>query len=342
MSSSRRRFLSVGWMALAGLGWISKSQEFFFHTVRRSLPGGFWPVMITPFKEDLSIDFDKLTELIRWYEKSGAAGLFANCGSSEMYHLSDEERLDLTEFVVKKSKLPVVSSGTFSHDTAANVSFIREIYATGVKAVILISPMLVPQEEDEAKLMEAVRKTLEDTQDIPLGIYESPGPYQRLISPEALRQINQMGQGRFLFFKDTSCDKSVVRRKMKAISGSSFGLYNAYAPDALDTLRNGGAGMAVIAGNFYPELFSYIWKNGRSAEVSETVSEVNRFIIENDPVISRKYLLAVRYFMNLRGLAIHEKCRSGVQPLDQSEKKELDRVWEKLKKLSADHQIDLV
>ena len=54
---------------------------------------GFVPVMLTPFKENRAIDFDGLTRLTEWYLQAGAKGLFANCQSSEMYELSDDEKL---------------------------------------------------------------------------------------------------------------------------------------------------------------------------------------------------------------------------------------------------------
>src|SRR5689334_19456018 len=53
----------------------------------------FVPVMITPFTSDLKIDYKGLSALIDLYLSSGARGLFANCLSSEMYKLSEEERL---------------------------------------------------------------------------------------------------------------------------------------------------------------------------------------------------------------------------------------------------------
>ena len=52
--------------------------------------------MITLFNEDLTIIYQGLKRLIRWYEDSGPTGLFANYGSIEMYNISDQERLDLT------------------------------------------------------------------------------------------------------------------------------------------------------------------------------------------------------------------------------------------------------
>ena len=55
------------------------------------LPKGLYPVMLTPFNDDYSIDINALEELTEFYIKAGAEGLFANCLSSEMFQLTSEE-----------------------------------------------------------------------------------------------------------------------------------------------------------------------------------------------------------------------------------------------------------
>ena len=85
------------------------------------LPGGLWPVMLTPFKENNEIDFDGLRILTDFYLASGAKGLFANCLSSEMFQLSEYERISLVQAVVEyvSDRVPVVATGTFSSDINA-------------------------------------------------------------------------------------------------------------------------------------------------------------------------------------------------------------------------------
>lgn len=77
--------------------------------------GKFVPVMLTPYQSNKSIDFEVLSRLVDFYEAAGARGYFANCLSSEMYHLTPEERLQVTSHVVKRvqGRFPVVASGFF-------------------------------------------------------------------------------------------------------------------------------------------------------------------------------------------------------------------------------------
>ena len=82
--------------------------------MQTSLPQGFIPVMLTPFLENGNIDFDGLTKLTEFYLEAGAAGLFANCLSSEMYELSEDERLAITKHVVDAAngRVPYVGFAT--------------------------------------------------------------------------------------------------------------------------------------------------------------------------------------------------------------------------------------
>ena len=68
--------------------------------------------MITPFTNDNQIDYSALEQMIDWYINHKADGLFAVCQSSEMWHLSLKERVDLAQFTVQKtdSRIPVIAS----------------------------------------------------------------------------------------------------------------------------------------------------------------------------------------------------------------------------------------
>jgi 4-hydroxy-tetrahydrodipicolinate synthase len=69
----------------------------------------FVPVMITPFDLKAKVDLDAVTRLIDFYLAAGVKGFFANCLSSEMFSISEDERLELTKHIVDyvKGAVPV-------------------------------------------------------------------------------------------------------------------------------------------------------------------------------------------------------------------------------------------
>ncbi|MBU2326377.1 MAG: dihydrodipicolinate synthase family protein, partial [Alphaproteobacteria bacterium] len=105
---------------------------------------GIFPVVITPFDEGNTIDWDGYSRLIEWYIDHGSHGLFAVCQSSEMMFLSLEERCALADFTVRqvKGRVPVVASGHISQSMDDQKAELRAMAQTGVDAVVLVTNRL--------------------------------------------------------------------------------------------------------------------------------------------------------------------------------------------------------
>nr|GFC94535.1 hypothetical protein [Tanacetum cinerariifolium] len=90
------------------------------------------------------IDYPALTRLTEMYLEAGAAGLFANCLSSEMFELSTEERLQSIRHVVNVAggAVPVVATGTFAGPLNEQADFVKKVYEAGTEAVIVITGLL--------------------------------------------------------------------------------------------------------------------------------------------------------------------------------------------------------
>jgi 4-hydroxy-tetrahydrodipicolinate synthase len=116
----------------------------------KMLPMGSFPTMITPFTTDGAIDWPCLAGLIEWYIAAGCKGLFACCLSSEMYNLTEQERLDLAEFVTKKAagRAAVVASGTFAGTIEEQAAFVNKM-ATKCDAVVMLVCQMCKQDESE-------------------------------------------------------------------------------------------------------------------------------------------------------------------------------------------------
>src|SRR3954453_18969984 len=74
---------------------------------------GIIPVMLTPFHDDGSVDYEGLDRLTDWYLAEGADALFAVCQSSEMQFLTRAEKAAIAKRVVARvgGRVPVVASG---------------------------------------------------------------------------------------------------------------------------------------------------------------------------------------------------------------------------------------
>ncbi|MFC1996803.1 dihydrodipicolinate synthase family protein [Chloroflexota bacterium] len=294
--------------------------------MNRPLPQGLWPVMLTSFKSDGSIDWNGIDAITDWYISSGAVGLFACCLSSEMYTLTPNERLRLTRRVSQRSngRVPIVAPGTFGGDLGSQAEFIKQMADTGVTAVVVIPNQLVAENEGEEILRNRIERLLLLTDSIPLGLYECPLQYTRLISPDTLRYIAPTG--RFLYLKSISSNVELVRFKIEAVRNTPLGLFNANTPTALTSLQNGAAGLSPISANYFPELFS--WLCDSFHDCSEKTRSLQRMLTLMESITPVKYPASAKYFLQQRGLPIHTKCRVGKIFLSRDDTMFLDNLGE--------------
>lgn len=223
---------------------------------------GVWPVMLTPFTDNNSVDYESLGKLVDWYIENGVAGLFADCQSSEMFFLSLEERVKIASFVKERAagRVPVVASGHISEPLEDQAEELNAIAKTGVDAVIMITNLLAKEDESDEIWLKNLKKLLDKLpEDLALGFYECPYPYKRIISPELLKWCADTG--RFYFIKDTSCSIENIRAKLEQIEGSHLKLFNANSSTLLETLEMGCSGFSGVMANFHTDLYVWLCEN---------------------------------------------------------------------------------
>ena len=271
--------------------------------------GGLWPVMLTPFKTDKSIDLTALDRLTDFYLESGATGLFTNCLSSEMFELTDEERLTIIRSVVKQvnGRVPVAATGSFGGLLKKQAEFIKKVSDSGVSVVVLVSSFFAGEDEDDKILEENLFRVTELTGSVSLGLYECPLPYKRLLPPDLVKKLADTR--RYLYLKDTTCQTRLVNEKVDAVSGSSLSVFNANTPTGLDTLRIGADGLSPISANFYPELYSRLFESFRNGNNQEALAYLNDQLILMDGITRIKYPMSAKIFLGKRGLKIEPVVR---------------------------------
>jgi 4-hydroxy-tetrahydrodipicolinate synthase len=277
------------------------------------LKKGFIPVMLTPFKDNGAVDYVALTRLTEMYLHAGAAGVFANCLSSEMFELSGEERLAIIKYVVEvvNGSVPVVATGTFGGPIEKQADFVKKVYETGTTSVIAITGLLAEAHEPDTVFNDRVFDLFAHTEHIPLGFYECPVPYKRILSAQQLHHF--VATGRVIYHKDTCLDLIAIKQKLEVGKiNPSFGLYDAYMVHAVESLKAGSAGLSCIQGNFFPELIVWLCDHYADASHQHEVSMVQEFLTENMDVMHNVYPVIAKYYLTKRGLEISTTTRRDV------------------------------
>jgi len=291
-------------------------------------PKGFIPVMLTPFKNNGDIDYNILTQLTEIYLKAGAVGLFANCLSSEMFELEDEEKLQAIKHIINivDGAVPVVATGTFGGPISKQADFVKRVHDTGTNAVIAITSLLAAEHESDAIFSDRVADLFKQTDNIPLGFYECPVPYKRLLSPAQL--IDFVATSRVIYHKDTCLDINQVKQKLVAGKANpAFGLYDAYMVHAVESLKAGSAGLSCIQGNFFPELIVWLCRNYDDASRQHEVSMIQQFLIDNMDVMHHVYPIIAKYWLTKRGLNISTITRRNVGVFSPATRKKVEYLY---------------
>ena len=134
---------------------------------------GSYVALVTPFKDDESLDEAKLKELIQFQIEGGTHGIVP-CGTTgESPALSDTEHdrvIDITLETVN-GKVPVIA-GTGSNSTTRTLRATKHAKDAGADAALIVTPYYnKPNQEG----LYAHYMTIADAVDIPIVVYNVPG-----------------------------------------------------------------------------------------------------------------------------------------------------------------------
>jgi len=234
---------------------------------------GIIPVMLTPFHENGAVDFEGLARLTDWYIANGADALFAVCQSSEMQFLSLEERVAVGKAVVDHvaGRVPVLVSGHISDAEADQIEELRAMAGVGADVVVLVTNRLDVANVGGDTARAAMERILAAMpSEVPLGLYECPAPYRRLLTDQELKFCAD--SGRFVVIKDVSCDLDTLKRRKALVAGSPLTIVNANAAVAFDAMKAGLDGFCGVMTNFHTDL--YKWLLGKAAAPDAFAGEV--------------------------------------------------------------------
>jgi 4-hydroxy-tetrahydrodipicolinate synthase len=289
----------------------------------------FVPVMITPFDLKAKVDLDVVSLLIDFYLAAGVKGFFANCLSSEMFSISEDERLQLTKHIVDyvNGAVPIVATGSFGLTIEDKAEFTSRVYDTGINAAIMITGHFANVEDNNDVLLRNFEKMFSLTGNIPLGMYECPAPYKRIISAETFKKL--LSADRLVYHKDTSITHENIKAKLdvlKEMENNSLEFYDAHSPNAMYSLQMGAKGMSSISGNFYPEILVWMCNNANNPDKEEEVKWLQSEITRVDPLIHQAYPMSAKYFLQKRGLPVRTISRTFALELTPDQKKTLDEI----------------
>jgi 4-hydroxy-tetrahydrodipicolinate synthase len=134
---------------------------------------GMGVALITPFKEDESVDFTALGRLVDYQIKNGIDYLVVLGTTAETATLTEEEKKQVTTFILNrvKGRVPIVL-GVGGNCTRAVVEELQTKDFTGVDAILSVTPYYnKPSQEGIYQHYKAIAQATE----LPIILYNVPG-----------------------------------------------------------------------------------------------------------------------------------------------------------------------
>ena len=240
--------------------------------------------MVTPFRQDGSVNFDMLTELLERQIAAGTDGILTLGTTGEYSTMSHEEDAAVVEHTIRvvDGRVPVMV-GSGSNCTVTQIEKSRLYQSMGADALLLISPYY---NKANAEGMYRHFAETADAVDIPCILYNVPG-----------RHPNIAG------IKEASGDMSYAMKIARCV-GPDFALYSGNDDITVPILSIGGSGVISVYANVMPAMCRQIvadWLDGNHARALENhlryLQLMNDLFLEVNPI-------PVKAAMNMMGLDV--------------------------------------
>jgi 4-hydroxy-tetrahydrodipicolinate synthase len=146
--------------------------------------------IVTPFKDDGSIDFDRFRDLLNHLLDNGSDGFVIAGTTGESPTLSDEERLELFRVAIDAvGDRGTVIAGTGTYSTAHSVHLTREAHELGADGFLVIAPYY--NKPPPRGIVEHF-KAIAAESDRPIVVYNIPARVVLNIEPETLVELGEI------------------------------------------------------------------------------------------------------------------------------------------------------
>lgn len=204
--------------------------------------------LVTPFKENGEVNYEKLEEIVEEQIAGGTDSIIA-CGTTgEASTMTHEEHLDVIEYIcrVTKKRIPVVA-GTGSNCTETAVYLSAEAETRGADGLLLVSPYY---NKATQKGLMAHFTAVADAVKIPVILYNIPGRTGVTIKPETIAALCR-DVDNIVGVKEASGNFSAIATLM-SLSDGKVDLYSGNDDQIVPLLSLGGKGVISVLSNVAP------------------------------------------------------------------------------------------
>ena len=269
--------------------------------------------LITPFKNDLSIDYDALEKLVEYNITNGINYLVINGTTGESATITHEEKQQLVHFIskVNNSRLPLVL-GVGGNNTAQVVHELQTSDLSQIDAILSVAPYYnKPTQEGLYQHF----KTISEASPKPVIMYNVPGRTSKNMEPRTTLRLAHNFDN-IIAIKEAGNN---VQQYLELIKNKPRGFHVISGDDdlALNVVLAGASGVISVIGQGFPKEFSSLinlgleGKNKEAYELHYRLMDViNLIFSENNPAGIKAVLHALKITNNTVRLPLVEASDS--------------------------------
>jgi len=215
--------------------------------MKKTLFTGAATALVTPFKDDGSIDFDTFGKFVD-FQIDNHIDAVVVCGTTgEGSTLSDDEHKKLIHYCVNRvaGRVPVIA-GTGSNDTNYGIQLSKFAESEGVDGLLVITPYY---NKTTQKGLVRHFNTIADSVNVPCILYNVPSRTGVNIQPTTYAELSR--HENIIAFKEANGNIADITKTMSLV-GDNLTLYSGDDDQIVPLLSVGGKGVISVLSNIFP------------------------------------------------------------------------------------------
>ncbi|WP_297749904.1 4-hydroxy-tetrahydrodipicolinate synthase [uncultured Tessaracoccus sp.] len=260
--------------------------------------GRIMTAMVTPFRDDLSLDLDAAVTLAKHLvDDLGNDGLVINGTTGESPTTTDAEKRDLLAAVVEAvGDRASIVAGIGTNDTHHTIGRAEEAAEQGADGVLVVTPYY---SRPPAAQLEQHFRTVADATDLPCMLYDIPHRSGLPIPEDMLIRLAE--HPRIVAVKDA---KGAIASSSVVMSQTNLQYYAGDDAMLLPLLAVGGVGVVGTSTHFTAKIARQITEAFLAGKVREA-TELNRFALPAfTGVFASQGVMMVKAALNARGIHV--------------------------------------
>jgi 4-hydroxy-tetrahydrodipicolinate synthase len=282
---------------------------------------GIYTPVVTPYRDDASIDYARLAEIVDFLIDAGVHGIISAGTTGEYYAQTMDERFELMKFIhqqIRGRTAYIVGTGAFR--TEESIEYAKAAVAAGADALLVATPPYsIPTERENALHALAIDRAA----NLPIMLYNYPGRMGAMMGEEYLDRVGRSPN--FCAIKESSGDPN--RTHLLARNYPHIQMSCGMDDQALEFFAWGARSWVCAGSNFAPEIHIALYQ---ACAVEGDFDKGRRIMSAMLPLMAvleqgGKFVQCVKHGLTARNLPAGPPRRP-LQPLNKDDKRSLEQV----------------